>query len=131
MKMYTNNSISLKVVFSGGLAQVLNLVFDRILSIIDPQGSLSLVLGTVDMYLLAPAFLFISSYFVSKKYSKFSLVQYKALTFGGQVFLGYFLAFNLFEIIRQRTFVYYFPGTLSLIAPIFGAYFGCKADAVN
>lgn len=131
MKMYSDNSVFYKVILTGALVQILNLAFDRTLGFINAQGALFLVLGIVDRYLLAPTLLFIFSYLLTKKYYKFSLVQYKSITLGGQVFLGYFLAFNLFEIINQRAFVYYFPGTLSIIAPIFGAYFGGKADSIK
>jgi len=129
MKMYSDNSIFFKVIFAGALVQAINLIFDRSLGILGSQGTLSPVLGVVDMYLLAPTLLFIFSFILAKKYSKFSLVQYKFLTLGGQVFLGYLLAFNLFEIINQRAIVYYFPGTLSLIAPVFAAYFGGKINS--
>ncbi len=128
MKIYSDNSIFFKVILAGALVQVINLVFDRTLGVFKPQSALALVLGIVDMYLLVPILLFIFSYILMKKYQKFSLVQYKSITLGGQVLLGYFLAFNLFEIINQRAFVYYFPGTLSIIAPILGAYFGGKRD---
>ena len=128
MKIYSDNSIFFKVILAGALVQVINLVFDRTLGVFKPQSALALVLGIVDMYLLVPILLFIFSYILMKKYQKFSLVQNKSITLGGQVLLGYFLAFNLFEIINQRAFVYYFPGTLSIIAPILGAYFGGKRD---
>ena len=126
MKMYSNNSFIYKIILTGASAQIINLVFDRILGVVDPQGTFAPVLGIVDMYLLAPTLLFIFSYTLMKKYQKYSLVQYKSINLGVQVFLGYFVAFTLFEIVNQRAFVFYNPGTLSIIAPIFGAYFGIK-----
>lgn len=124
-----NRFILIKLLLIGAVIQPLSLIFDRLLGIVNPQDRiLVLIWATIDWFLLVPILLFLLAFIAYRKYVTYIQYKHKVITVAAYIFLGWFIAFTIFEIINQKSFVFYNPSLLKMVAPFLGAYLASRLN---
>lgn len=114
-----------KILLIGASIQVATVILDRSLGWVNPQNRLmALVYSGTILFLLTPGLLFLLSLLVIRRYGNLIFYERKVLIVGTYVFLGYFIAFNLFEVFNQQALVFYSPSLTKILTPFLGAYVG-------
>src|SRR3989338_9242896 len=113
-----------KLLFIGATLDIFIFLFYKI-NLINDQSP-TLIRAVFGPVLFVPIMLFLTSLIAFKQYAKTIELNRIVLTVGAYILIGYYAAFNLVEIIVQKTFVFYPPTLLEMIAPFLGAYLAAR-----
>lgn len=112
----------IKVFLIGIFIQVFIVLFYKVQFAVTHNQIPTLLSAFLDPIVFVPCIMFIIALIVFNTYAKLIKLKYVFLHVGVFIFLGWYMAFNIFELFSQRTIFFYRPSIQQLIAPLLGAY---------